>query len=182
MQAENGVHMGVLEAAEGDHFLRAEVQLLRGLEQELDAAVEVLAHGSEDFRGAEQGAVVGVVAAGVHDARVLRGVGGGGLLQDGQGVDVGAQADAGAVAAAAEQTDDAGLQAFDLHHFDIKGAERLLDVGGGVEFPEAQLRVFMAVPEDVIEFLLHFFHQMPDGHRIVFCQKKGLLLCSFPLI
>jgi hypothetical protein len=83
-----------------DHRLGAGPALLRRLEDEHGGAGEGAGLG-EVARGAEQHGGVAVMAAGVHLAGRLRGIGGAGLFQNGQRVHVGAQADERAIPLAA---------------------------------------------------------------------------------
>ncbi len=75
-----------------------------------------------------------VVAAGVHLARRARGIGQLGVLQDRQGIHVGAQADGGAGAAGVEQRDDAGPGHAGAHLVAMAAQEGGDEVGGGVLF------------------------------------------------
>ena len=99
MHAEHLLGREALEQALLDHHPAARLHLLGGLEDEVDGAGEVAGLG-EVARGAEQHRGVAVVAAGVHPARVPRGVGQAGRLLDRQRVHVGAQADRAAAGAA----------------------------------------------------------------------------------
>ena len=75
--------------------------LLRGLEHEVDGAVQVLGPGQQ-AGGAQQHGHVAVVAAGVHAARAPGGVGVVADFLDGQGVHVGPEADGAGAAAQAQ--------------------------------------------------------------------------------
>jgi hypothetical protein len=112
-----GHHVLELEGVEdacGDHRVgaaeaRAGGALLVGLEHEHDLASGGAVAG-EVAGDAEADGGVDVVAAGVHTARVTGLVRGLGLLLDGQGVDVGAEADHGAGLPRVEDGDDPGLR------------------------------------------------------------------------
>ena len=117
------------------------------LEDEVHRAVEVAVLG-EVLRSGEQHGGVAVVAAGVHLARVLAGVGKGVVLLHGQGIDVGAQADGPAALAAIAAVHDA-------HHPGgaqppVNGnapfGELVRHHVGGAHLFEAQLGVGMDVP------------------------------------
>ncbi len=86
------VHHAVL-----DHGEATRAAFLRRLEDHGDRAGEIAGLG-KIFRGAEQHGGVAVMAAGMHLAGILRGVGFAGDFADGQRVHVGAQADHAAVA------------------------------------------------------------------------------------
>ncbi|MPM26106.1 hypothetical protein SDC9_72607 [bioreactor metagenome] len=111
MHAEHRLHGVLLEQAVLDHLARAAAALFRGLEDQVDGAVEIAVLG-EILRRRQQHRRVTVVAAGVHLACVLAGVLEGVELLHGQRVDVGAQAHgvaAGAAVAALDDADHAGL-------------------------------------------------------------------------
>ena len=85
-----------------------------------------------------------VVAAGVHDAGILRGVSEPGLFGDGQGVDVGSQHDGSPqVAASFDFGQYAGSG--DRTAGDACLAERLGDEAGALRFAERELRVAVQV-------------------------------------
>ena len=94
MKAEQAVHAGVLQSPVRDHARRSSngVQLLGGLKDELHVARQRVAHPRENAGGPQQHGRMGVVPAGVHDARNLRGVGQARLLLHGEGVHIRAQA------------------------------------------------------------------------------------------
>ena len=92
MRAVNSVH--ALERAGLDHGKRADGDLLGGLEDDAHLARQRIGGIAQDAHGAEHHGHVRVMAARVHDARVLRGEGKARLLGDGQRVHVGAQGDA----------------------------------------------------------------------------------------
>ena len=115
MQAEDGLHLRVVEGALLDHERRPALlalrrSLLRRLEEEDDGSGKAVAESGEDLGRAEEDGGVGVVAAGVHDARDLALVGGVALFLDRQGVDVGAQGHDSPGLAATENAHDAGLR------------------------------------------------------------------------
>ena len=84
--------------------------LLGGLEEEDDGAGQARPQAGQHLRRAEEDRGVGVVAAGVHDALRLAAEGQVVRLVDGERVDVGAQRDDAAGAAAAEDPHDARLR------------------------------------------------------------------------
>ena len=98
------VHQAVLE-----HGLAAAAAFLGGLKDHHSRAGEV-ARFAEITRGAEQHGGVAVMAAGVHEAGILRRVREAGRLGDRQGVHVGAKPDhpAAVALAAADDADHAG--------------------------------------------------------------------------
>ena len=118
---EHHLHLAALEQAFPDHDVAAREVLLRRLEDDVDRAVEIAGLGQVLCRAKQHGGVA-VMAAGMHDACVLRGIGRAGLLQDRQRVHVGAQADrALRRAVPADHADHAGArQAGD----DLVDAER----------------------------------------------------------
>ena len=83
--AENSIHMGIFQCAVGDHLLSAAVcrVLLRRLEQQLHATVKGVAKINQHLCDAQQHGGVGIVAAGMHDAGILRGKGQVGTLLNG---------------------------------------------------------------------------------------------------
>ena len=158
VQADHGVDMRVLQAAGLHHVVRAAVRvlggggLLAGLEDQLDGAAELVAALAQDTRGAQQARDVDVMAAGVHDAGVSGREQRAGLLGDGQGVDVRAQADALALAQAAlDGGHDAGVVHL-LHGVAAEGSELLHDHRAGVHFLEAQLRVAVKLSAELDHF------------------------------
>ena len=143
VQPEQGVEAGILQDACRDQPLGAAFfllgrPLLAGLEDEDDGAGQALAHRGQQLGGGQHVGHVGVVAAGVHPPRVLRGAGQPGRLLDGQGVHVGAQPDHGAGAAAAQDGLDAGAgdarAHFEPQFFQVGG-----DEGGRLLLLEAEL-------------------------------------------
>ena len=93
VHAEHRFHGKALEQTLLDHYPRAAVGFLRGLKDEDHRADEVAAT-REFCRRAQQHGGVAVMAASVHAAFVPRAVREPVLLDDGQGVQIGAQADA----------------------------------------------------------------------------------------
>ena len=110
MDAKRSVH--ALEQPLVDRALGAAAALLRWLEEEPDADV-VAGPGacscllSERLAGQEQARHMGVVAAGVHEAGALRGIGQAGGLRDGQAVHIRAEEDRAGRARWAEVRDPA---------------------------------------------------------------------------
>ena len=135
----DGFDRETVEQAGVDHAGAAALVFLRRLEHEMDGAVEVGLF-AQQLRGAEQGGGVAIVAAGMHDAGVLRGVGLAGVLGDRQGVEFGAQADGAVAGAAAQGADDAGAGDA-LVHLQAERAKLLGDEGGGLMLVEAEFGV-----------------------------------------
>ena len=137
MQAVARVHVGILQHARLHHRQRAAGGLLRGLEQQLHAAVQPVAHFRKHLRHAQLDRRVHIVAAGVHPALVGGSEGTAHRLGQRQRVDVRAQADAAARLRALDQANHPGL--FDgvgnLQFF-----QGLADQLLRLEFAEALLR------------------------------------------
>ena len=150
--------VGIVERALGEHQLGAAAlaggrPLLGGLEDEEDGAGELVADGGQGGGEAEADGGVDVVAAGVGDADLaafeLAAPGGGvrqvGLLDDGQGVHVGADGDHGAVGrtggAAAQDADDAGVGDAGADFVEAEGAQVGGDEGGGLGLAVGELGV-----------------------------------------
>ena len=85
-----------------------------------------------------------VVSAGVHDARVLRGVFCAGIFGDGQGVHVEAQEDGGTGFGAFQVADYAGL-ADAFGHFDAKGFKFFGNNSAGADFVVAKFGVHVKI-------------------------------------
>ena len=129
-----------------DHRLAAGAALLGGLEDDDGRAVEV-ARLAQILGGAEQHGRVPVVAAGVHLARRLGGVGQAGRLRHRQRIHVGAHADhlAGAALAALDDADHAGPADARHHLVAAEGLELVGDHAGGAMHLVEDLGVLMDV-------------------------------------
>ena len=148
-----------------DHLAAAAAALFGRLEDHHRGAVEVARLG-KIFRGAEQHGGVAVMAASVHLAGDLGGIGYARRLHDRQRIHVGAQANglARGGLAAADHADDAG--AADAGH-DLVATERAQfvgdDAGGAVDFVE-QLRVLVEVMAPGGHFVGEGGNTVDDGH------------------
>ena len=89
MQCKGGCH--AIQCATLYHVLGPALALLRWLEEQAHGACQLRLSGLEQPRRAQQHRHVGVVAAGVHEARAGRGIGQPSVLLDGQAIHVGAQ-------------------------------------------------------------------------------------------
>ncbi|MGY3420073.1 hypothetical protein ACVWZW_000548 [Bradyrhizobium sp. F1.13.4] len=148
-----------------DHRLAAAAAFFRRLKDHDRGAVEVARLG-EIFGGAEQHGGVAVMAAGVHLAGDLGGVGDARGLHDRQRVHVGAQANGLARGgfAAADHTDDTG--AADARHH-LVAAELAQAVGndaGGAVDVVLQLRVLVEVMAPGGHFVGEGGNAVDDGH------------------
>ena len=106
MHAKDGFHFELLKQTVFDHFAGAAAAFFGGLENGVHRAVKVAVLG-QVLRSGQQHGGVAVVAASVHLARVAAGMGEGVELLHGQGVDVGAQANAATAGTAIAPVDDA---------------------------------------------------------------------------
>src|SRR5207237_6566938 len=127
-----------------DHRLGALHDLFRGLEDKKVAAGQRLGALGQRSRRARQHRCVAVVAAGVHAPVVQGGEVDARLLPDGQRVDVGAEHDGAAGAAAFERGHGARLGGAVVNRETERGQARL-DQLGGLELFEADLRVAVEV-------------------------------------
>ena len=125
--------------------------LFAGLEEEADFAGRRRIALGEEGGDAEQHGGVGVVAAGMHLAGDFRGIGDIVDLLEGEGIHIGADADATATAggAAFDAGDDAGTADARLR-LEAERAEVLGDEGGSLRLFEAELWVLVngAAPFD----------------------------------
>ena len=101
---------------------------------------------------------MGVVSAGMHFAGALGGEFAGGLLLDGQTVDVCPEGNTGTVPGAFQQADHAGLQT-DIQDLNVQLLQVVLDKGGGLILLETQLGVSVQVLEGFDEFALMLVHE-----------------------
>ena len=109
MNAEAGIH--AVHGALLDHGFGAQGHLFRRLESQLDGAAKLVLMVVQNAGGGEHGGGVAVMAAGMHHAGILAGVGSAGLLLNGQGVHITAQQDGLAGLGALDGGQHAGLQA-----------------------------------------------------------------------
>ena len=144
-----------VERAGVDHHARAAGDLLLArLEEEADAAAQLVANRVEDLRRAEERGRVRVVPAGVHRAVVLRDEVERVLLADRQRVHVGAEGERGAGLRAPNRCDDARLRDARLHGHAVEIAQRFGDERGGGVLLERELGVAVERPprgDDVVE-------------------------------
>lgn len=143
MQGIDGVAREALEQAILDHLAAPAQALFGGLEDQVQGAVEA-ALLCQVARRSQQDGGVPVVPAGVHLALVRAGIRQAGLLLDGQGVHVGAQAQHARAAAQAQRAYHAGAAQAPVHRVAPLGQARGHQVAGG-EFLERQLGVRMDV-------------------------------------
>ena len=127
MQPEDTLDRTAVEQALAHHDLATAAILFRRLEDEIDGAGEIAGFG-QIAGGPEQHGGMAVVAAGMHDARICRGIGQPGRLDDRQCVDVGTQPDrALRRLAAADHADDARPRESRHDLVDAEGLELLPD-------------------------------------------------------
>jgi hypothetical protein len=144
VEAEDPAHRKALEQAGRDHRARAAIAFLGGLEDEIDRAAPA-GVGREQGGGPEQRGRVPVMAAGVHDALMARGIRQAGVLGDRQRVHVGAQADARLRGPARQRGDDA-MAADARLEGNAELSELVLHEGGGDLFLQGQFRMRMQMP------------------------------------
>ena len=165
MHAEHLLDAETIHHAVLDHFVAAAAALFGRLEDHGDRAREIARLGKIFGRTQQHGGVA-VMAAGVHLAWGLRGVGLAGGLGDRQRVHVGAQADGGAAAlAAANDADDAGLADAGHHLVAAEFLQLLGDEGRGLEHVEIQLRLLVDVTTPAGDLFLQFGGAVQNGHR-----------------
>ena len=159
MAAEHSVH--AVHHALFNSDGRTLAQLLSGLEHEADVALELLAVLLEHPQGAQQHGRMGVMAAGVHAALMLGGVGNAGGLLDGQRVDIRPQQHRLAGLSALDLADDAGVLLILL-----VGDAQPVQLGGDIGLSLRQIKAYLGdlvqVPtkrdDVVLEFLTFFPH------------------------
>ena len=160
VQAEDGLH--ILEHTCLHDLARTARRFLRRLEDQVDRAMEILFLRLEQVGRAEHCADVEVMAAGVHAARVLRGVVEARLLLDWQAVDVTAQCDEWRLARA-DLGDETGLER-QVEHLDARRREIVSEALRRLDFLIGELR--MAVePVEFVGYLLEdfsFVHVCPS--------------------
>lgn len=143
VEAVDGVDLGADAAVENaglDHAFGPPAAFFGGLEQQFDANVEGVDGSLEDGGGEEEVGGVSVVSAGVHSPGAGGGVGEAGGFGDGEGVDVGAEGDAG-FGAVAEDGHGRGGSAVDAGgEGDAEACELATDRFGGVELFVGGLR------------------------------------------
>ena len=142
-----------VEHAVLDHGLGACAALFGRLEDHHRGAIEIACLGKV-FGGAEKHGGVAVMAAGVHLAGVLRGVGLVGLLVDRKRVHIGAHADdlAAILALALDDADDARSSDAAQHLVDAEGFQFLLDDPGGAVNVVEKLRMFVEITTPAGDF------------------------------
>ena len=141
----------VVQQAGRHHQPAALHDLLSGLENDFDRSGQFILLFLQDGRRAEHAGGVEIMAAGMHDPVLQGGVGQAAFLADGQGVDIAAQADHAARLRAADHGDDAGRHA-GLRQFDPHPRQRFAQLFRRPEFPQAQLRMAVEVPEKRRQF------------------------------
>ena len=106
------------------------------------------------------------MAAGMHHPRGFGGVGQPGLLQDGQRIHVGAQADRAPAAAvlAADHADHAGLCKPGMDFIDAEFAELVLHDAAGADLLQRQLGVLMQVMPPRRHLRLEIGDAIDDRH------------------
>ena len=151
VQPVDGVAGEAVEQAIIEHGLGTAAPLFGGLEDQVHGAGEIAVF-CKPARRAQQHGGVAVMAAGMHQAGVPRGVGNAGRLRDRQRVHVCTQADhALAGPGAADGADDAEL-AHAGHGFDAPAAQMLGDEASGAQLLHAQFGVGVDVLPDGGEF------------------------------
>ena len=159
--AEHGIHAVHDSLFNGDGGALA--QLLSGLEHKADVALELLAVLLEHPQGTQQHGRMGVVAAGMHAALMLGGVGNAGILLNRQRVDVRTQQHRLAGLSALDLANDAGVLLI-LLIGDAQPVQLGGDIGLGLGQIKAYLGDLVQVPakrDDVIlEFLTFFPHDL----------------------
>ena len=148
-----------------DHHPRAALVLLGRLKDEMHRAGEIARLG-QISRGAEQHRGVAVVAAGMHPARMPRGVREAVLLRDRQRVHVGAQRDCSSarVRRAGQRPDHAGAgdAALDV---DAERVEQPRDDVGGAMLLEGGFRVGVQIAPPGRHVGLEIGDAVDDRHR-----------------
>jgi hypothetical protein len=150
------------EQAVLDHLLAAAFVLLGGLKDEVDGAVEIPCLG-KIARGPEQHRRVAVMAAGMHDALMRRGVRAAGLLLDRQRIHVGAQRDGALAAAATQRADHAGPGEAAIDR-DAESGERRGDEIGCPVLLEGHLRMGMDIVSPRDHLGMELGDAVDDGH------------------
>ena len=172
--AEDGVN--AVEDVVIDIVLCAAGHFLTGLEQELDLALELILLLEQDVSRAEQHGHVVIVAAGVHDALVLRSEVKAGAFLYRQSIDIRTQHDGAAGLTGVESCDQTGIvgEGLDLHTHLLKLCDESL---GGLPLLEAELgmRVEVSPALDDIGFVLlcQSFNVHKSPSFIEFLIKKG---------
>ena len=162
VQAEDGVAGEAFEESVLDHGATATEGFFGGLEDEVKGAVEVLV-GGEVFGGGQQDGGVAVMAAGMHAAGVAGVVAEGVGFLHGQGIHVGADADAAGAVAAFEGADDASL-AQAGGDFIAPFAQFVGYQGGGAGLFETQFGMGMDVASQGGEFGVRGLDVVDDLH------------------
>lgn len=162
VKAEDGVAGEAFEESVLDHGATATKGFFGGLEDEVEGAVEVLV-GGEVFGGGQQDGGVAVMAAGMHATGVAGVVAEGVGFLHGQGIHVGADADAAGAVAAFEGADDASL-AQAGGDFIAPFAQFVGYQGGGAGLFETQFGMGMDVASQGGEFGVRGLDVVDDLH------------------
>ena len=157
--------------------LGAVAELLAGLEKKLYLAALylVLALGKDLCRAEEHCHVV-VMAAGVHNAVVLRGERKAGFFLNGQCVNIGTEHESAAGSAGVKRSDKAGVVRHKILNL-VSESLDILDKGlGRLPLLKAQLRVCMEMPSALDYIRVVFFGQCLYIHKkppiSKFCKTK----------
>ena len=133
-------------------------QLLRGLEHDFDRTGQRFPPLPEQQRRAQHAGGMEIMAAGMHFPRLTGGIGQPGFLLDGQRVNIAAQADHAARAAAADLRDHARFQP-GIQHGHARRRQRLFDLLRGSMLLQPQLGMPVEVLKKSAQFL--FCHRGP---------------------
>ena len=146
MRGEDGIHRKTLEQAVGHHRQGTGAALFGRLEDQHDGAVELRMQGQVPRRS-QQHRRMAVVAAGMHSARVLAGMGEAVVLFHRQRIHVGAQTDGALALAALQNAHNTGAPDAS-HHRNTPTLQQLGHTGGRALFGKAQLRMCVQVAAD----------------------------------
>ena len=172
VHAEHLLGRETLEQPLLEHHPAARPHLLGGLEDEVDRAGEVARLG-EVAGGAEQHGGMAVMAAGVHPARLRRGVGQTRRLRDRQRVHVRAQADRAAAGSRPEHADHAGRGDAGVDLVEAEAAQLLGDQRRGAGLLEAELRMGMEVAAPGRHLVVKVADPVDDRHRGHSCKLEA---------
>ena len=157
--------LGAVQHTGFNERLCALAYLFTWLEYQTNFTAERVSVLRQDFRGTQKASRVRVMAAGVHDTRILRAVGALVRFLDGQSVDVGTQDQHFSVVLFAfQRAEHAGFA-----HARVRNAEFVqffLNALCGAEFLQAQLRMLVKFPTDGNDVVLRFrcgFLYVHDG-------------------
>ena len=149
--------------------------LLPGLENEANLSGEAVLQLFQRPGGPQKGGGVGVVAAGVHHAGALGGVGHGFLVLDGQGVGVRPE-DHPSARPLPPLEDPQHPGPPHPAGQDADGVQLLLNALGSLKFLHAQLRVAVKPAAQGDDVVLVLFNQRMDGH----IDSPQSYVCSRP--